>query len=71
MINSHEVYYSAELYNLGTAMAFFNKAGSILRQAACSKNIGRDISASGSSIFQTIRCMSTKLFIGGAYGFFF
>uniref|UniRef100_A0A162AI52 RRM domain-containing protein n=1 Tax=Daucus carota subsp. sativus TaxID=79200 RepID=A0A162AI52_DAUCS len=50
-------------------MAFFNKAGSILRQAACSKNIGRDISASGSSIFQTIRCMSTKLFIGGlSYG---
>lgn len=50
-------------------MAFFNKAGSILRQASGTKHISGEISASGSLIFQTIRCMSTKLFIGGlSYG---
>ncbi|KAL8124019.1 glycine-rich RNA-binding protein 3, mitochondrial-like [Apium graveolens] len=50
-------------------MAFFTKAGSILRQAAGAKHVTQEISASGSSIYQTIRCMSTKLFIGGlSYG---
>lgn len=46
-------------------MAFFNKAGNILRQAA-SKHINHEISAAKPSIFQMIRCMSSsKLFVGG------
>lgn len=46
-------------------MAFFNKAGSILRQAVSKQHINHEISASKPSIFQLIRCMSSKLFVGG------
>ncbi|KAL2461982.1 Nuclear cap-binding protein complex [Abeliophyllum distichum] len=46
-------------------MAFFKKAGNILRQTV-SNRISQEISTSKPSIFQAIRCMSTsKLFIGG------
>ncbi|KAJ8570547.1 hypothetical protein K7X08_037519 [Anisodus acutangulus] len=47
-------------------MAFFSKAGNILRQAVSKQHINHDISASKPSIFQLIRCMSSsKLFVGG------
>ncbi|KAK4725274.1 hypothetical protein R3W88_028053 [Solanum pinnatisectum] len=46
-------------------MAFFNKAGSILWQAVSKQHINHEISASKPSIFQLIRCMSSKLFVGG------
>ncbi|KAL2479227.1 glycine-rich RNA-binding protein 3 [Forsythia ovata] len=46
-------------------MAFFRKAGNILRQTM-SNHISQEISTSKPSIFQAIRCMSTsKLFVGG------
>ncbi|KAM7483390.1 hypothetical protein LguiB_007973 [Lonicera macranthoides] len=46
-------------------MAFFSKAGSILRQTV-SKHINQEISASKPSLFQMIRCMSSsKVFVGG------
>uniref|UniRef100_A0A5B7AXM9 RRM domain-containing protein n=2 Tax=Davidia involucrata TaxID=16924 RepID=A0A5B7AXM9_DAVIN len=46
-------------------MAFFSKAGGILRQNL-SKHINSEISASNPSIFQMIRSMSSmKLFVGG------
>ncbi|MCD7450782.1 hypothetical protein HAX54_008419 [Datura stramonium] len=47
-------------------MAFFNKAGNILRQAISKQHINHEISVSKPSIFQLIRCMSSsKLFVGG------
>ncbi|KAL7605448.1 hypothetical protein Lser_V15G18475 [Lactuca serriola] len=47
-------------------MAFFNRASSILRQAAASKHINPQMSAATPSIFQMIRCMSSsKVFVGG------
>ncbi|OIT20474.1 PREDICTED: glycine-rich RNA-binding protein 2, mitochondrial-like [Nicotiana attenuata] len=47
-------------------MAFFTKAGNILRQAVSKQHINHEISASKPSIFQLIRCMSSsKLFVGG------
>ncbi|KAM3288460.1 glycine-rich RNA-binding protein 2, mitochondrial [Capsicum chacoense] len=47
-------------------MAFFNKAGNIIRQAVSKQHINHEISASKPSIFQLIRCMSSsKLFVGG------
>ncbi|XP_060177210.1 glycine-rich RNA-binding protein 2, mitochondrial-like [Lycium barbarum] len=47
-------------------MAFFSKAGNILRQAVSKQHINHEISASKPSIFQLIRCMSSsKLFVGG------
>ncbi|CAK9147963.1 unnamed protein product [Ilex paraguariensis] len=46
-------------------MAFFSKAGNILRQTV-TKHINQEISASNPSVFQIIRCMSSsKIFIGG------
>ncbi|KAL8250526.1 hypothetical protein R6Q59_034219 [Mikania micrantha] len=50
-------------------MAFFNRAGSILRQTV-SKHINHEISVASPSIFQMIRCMSggytsSKVFVGG------
>ncbi|CAI9281502.1 unnamed protein product [Lactuca saligna] len=49
-----------------TTMAFFNRASSILRQAAASKHINPQMSAATPSIFQMIRCMSSsKVFVGG------
>ncbi|KAJ0008225.1 hypothetical protein Pint_28976 [Pistacia integerrima] len=45
-------------------MAFFGKFGSILRQTA-SGQIAGEISALKPSIYQAIRCMSSKLFVGG------
>ncbi|KAL8261268.1 hypothetical protein R6Q59_025317 [Mikania micrantha] len=46
-------------------MAFFNRAGSILRQTV-SKHINHEMSAASPSIFQMIRCMSSsKVFVGG------
>ncbi|XP_027126423.2 uncharacterized protein [Coffea arabica] len=45
-------------------MAFFNKARGIL-QHAVRKHINHEISASRPSIFEAIRCMSSKLFVGG------
>ncbi|KAK9054445.1 hypothetical protein SSX86_025523 [Deinandra increscens subsp. villosa] len=46
-------------------MAFFSRAGSILRQTA-SKHINHEMSAASPSIFQMIRCMSSsKVFVGG------
>lgn len=45
-------------------MAFFNKARGLL-QHAVRKHINHEISASRPSIFQAIRCMSSKLFVGG------
>ncbi|KAI3726843.1 hypothetical protein L1987_66649 [Smallanthus sonchifolius] len=48
-----------------TTMAFFNRAGSILRQTV-SKHINHEMSAASPSIFQMIRCMSSsKVFVGG------
>ncbi|KAL0357357.1 UNVERIFIED_CONTAM: Glycine-rich RNA-binding protein 3, mitochondrial [Sesamum calycinum] len=48
-----------------TAMAFFRKAGSILRRAV-TNNLNQEISSSRPSILQAIRCMSTsKVFVGG------
>ncbi|KAD4888889.1 hypothetical protein E3N88_20962 [Mikania micrantha] len=52
-----------------TNMAFFNRAGSILRQTV-SKHINHEISVASPSIFQMIRCMSggytsSKVFVGG------
>ncbi|EYU32708.1 hypothetical protein ABFS82_14G038200 [Erythranthe guttata] len=42
-------------------MAFYNKVGSLLRQSVSASN-----ALNGqSSMFNAIRCMSTKLFIGG------
>lgn len=46
-------------------MAFFKKAGSILQQAVSKQHINHEISASKPSIFQLVRCMSSKLFVGG------
>ncbi|KAI3685031.1 hypothetical protein L6452_34262 [Arctium lappa] len=47
------------------AMAFFNKAGNILRQTV-SKHINHETVAAQPYIFQMIRCMSSsKLFVGG------
>lgn len=49
------------------AMAFFGKAGGILRQAV-SKHVNSDIFGSSPSVFQMIRCMSTsKVFVGGIH----
>ncbi|KAK3008671.1 hypothetical protein RJ639_014963 [Escallonia herrerae] len=46
-------------------MAFFSKAGNILRQSV-SKHINKEISASKPSLMQMIRCMSSsKVFVGG------
>ncbi|KAK4402225.1 Glycine-rich RNA-binding protein 3, mitochondrial [Sesamum angolense] len=46
-------------------MAFFRKAGSILRRAV-TNNLNHEISSSRPSILQAIRCMSTsKVFVGG------
>ncbi|XP_022883686.1 glycine-rich RNA-binding protein 3, mitochondrial-like [Olea europaea var. sylvestris] len=46
-------------------MAFLRKAGNILSRTV-SNRISQEISASQSSVFQAIRCMSTsKIFIGG------
>ncbi|XP_057480530.1 glycine-rich RNA-binding protein 2, mitochondrial-like [Actinidia eriantha] len=46
-------------------MAFFSKAGNILKQTV-SKRINSEIYGSNPSIFQMIRCMSSsKVFIGG------
>ncbi|KAL0335540.1 UNVERIFIED_CONTAM: Glycine-rich RNA-binding protein 3, mitochondrial [Sesamum radiatum] len=46
-------------------MAFFRKAGSILRRAV-TNNLNQEISSSRPSILQAIRCMSTsKVFVGG------
>ncbi|CAL5374500.1 unnamed protein product [Camellia sinensis] len=46
-------------------MAFFSKAGNILRQTV-SKHINSEISGSNPSVFQMIRCMSSsKVFVGG------
>ncbi|KAI3777513.1 hypothetical protein L1987_47313 [Smallanthus sonchifolius] len=48
-----------------TIMAFFNRAGSILRQTV-SKHINHEMSVASPSIFQMIRCMSSsKVFVGG------
>lgn len=47
-------------------MAFFNRASSILRQAAASKHINHQMSAATPSLLQMIRCMSSsKVFVGG------
>ncbi|KAK3037961.1 hypothetical protein RJ639_030666 [Escallonia herrerae] len=46
-------------------MAFFSKAGNILKQSV-SKHINKEISASKPSLMQMIRCMSSsKVFVGG------
>ncbi|KAM7470395.1 hypothetical protein LguiA_008578 [Lonicera macranthoides] len=46
-------------------MAFFSKAGNILRQTV-SKDINHKVSACKPSIFQAIRCMATsKVFVRG------
>ncbi|CAN1138011.1 Glycine-rich RNA-binding protein 3, mitochondrial [Linum perenne] len=45
-------------------MAFLSKFGSILKQAA-SKQIAVEFSASRPSIYQAIRCNSSKVFVGG------
>ncbi|GAA0148303.1 hypothetical protein LIER_36695 [Lithospermum erythrorhizon] len=46
-------------------MAFFGKAGNILRQVS-QKHINQAIAASKPSILQLIRCMSSsKVFVGG------
>ncbi|KAI3785655.1 hypothetical protein L1987_44779 [Smallanthus sonchifolius] len=48
-----------------STMAFFNRAGSILRQTV-SKHINHEMSVASPSIFQMIRCMSSsKVFVGG------
>ncbi|CAL5444987.1 unnamed protein product [Camellia sinensis] len=47
------------------AMAFFSKAGNVLKQTV-NKRINSEIFGSNPSIFQMIRCMSSsKLFVGG------
>ncbi|CAN4109359.1 unnamed protein product [Withania somnifera] len=46
-------------------MALFNKAGNIIRQAVSKQHINHEISPSKPSVFQFIRCMSSKLFVGG------
>ncbi|KAL3513040.1 hypothetical protein ACH5RR_025757 [Cinchona calisaya] len=45
-------------------MALFGKVRGILKQTV-SKHINPEIAASTPSIFQVMRCMSTKLFVGG------
>ncbi|KAL3525852.1 hypothetical protein ACH5RR_014224 [Cinchona calisaya] len=45
-------------------MAFVNRIGSVLKQRL-SKHINLELSASNSSLYQTIRSMSSKLFVGG------
>ncbi|XP_076930626.1 uncharacterized protein LOC143595525 [Bidens hawaiensis] len=48
-------------------MAFFNRAGSILRQTVTmSKHINNEMPVASPSLFQMIRCMSSsKVFVGG------
>ena len=48
-------------------MAFFSKAGNILRQTV-SKHVSSEIHGSNPSVFQLIRFMSSsKVFVGGAF----
>ena len=47
-------------------MAFVSRIGNMLKQAV-SKKVNLELSASNSSLYQAIRCMSSsKLFVGGA-----
>ncbi|KAJ8534119.1 hypothetical protein K7X08_007443 [Anisodus acutangulus] len=63
---SSPISFSGETELKLVGMAFFSKAGNILRQAVSKQHINHDISASKPSIFQLIRCMSSsKLFVGG------
>ncbi|KAK9066587.1 hypothetical protein SSX86_013910 [Deinandra increscens subsp. villosa] len=53
----------------GTTMAFFSRAGSLLRQSV-SKHVNNKMSVASPSVFQMIRCMSSstptsKVFVGG------
>ncbi|XP_071736365.1 glycine-rich RNA-binding protein 4, mitochondrial-like [Rutidosis leptorrhynchoides] len=45
-------------------MAFYNKIGSLMKQTI-SQNIVSSGNITGPSMFNAIRCMSSKLFIGG------
>ncbi|XP_071713313.1 glycine-rich RNA-binding protein 2, mitochondrial-like [Rutidosis leptorrhynchoides] len=45
-------------------MAFYNRIGSLMR-GSFSQNVVSSGNVTGSSMFNTIRCMSSKLFIGG------
>lgn len=46
-------------------MAFFSKAGNILRQTISKTQISHEISASTPAAFQFLRFMSSKVFVGG------
>ncbi|XP_057511474.1 glycine-rich RNA-binding protein 3, mitochondrial-like [Actinidia eriantha] len=49
----------------GSRMAFVSRIGNMLKQAV-SKQVNLELSASNSSLYQAIRCMSSsKLFVGG------
>ncbi|KAI7728471.1 hypothetical protein M8C21_027757, partial [Ambrosia artemisiifolia] len=45
-------------------MAFYNKIGSLMRQSI-SQNCVSNGQVTGPSMFNAVRCMSSKLFIGG------
>ncbi|KAI7728470.1 hypothetical protein M8C21_027756, partial [Ambrosia artemisiifolia] len=45
-------------------MAFYNKIGSLMRQSI-SHNCVSNGQVTGPSMFNAVRCMSSKLFIGG------
>lgn len=50
-------------------MAFLSKIGSVIKQTA-SRGSSLEISASRPFIYQVMRCMSSKLFIGGTFDIF-
>ncbi|KAI3706245.1 hypothetical protein L6452_23856 [Arctium lappa] len=45
-------------------MAFYNRIGSLVRQTITQNNVSNG-QVTGPSMFNAIRCMSSKLFIGG------
>ncbi|XP_060181296.1 glycine-rich RNA-binding protein 4, mitochondrial-like [Lycium barbarum] len=50
-------------------MAFYNKLGGLLRQSISTSGNALNAQSSAPSMFNAIRCMSTKLFVGGlSYG---
>ncbi|KAM3249765.1 glycine-rich RNA-binding protein 4, mitochondrial-like isoform X1 [Capsicum annuum] len=54
---------------LSAQMAFYNKLGGLLRQSISSSGNALNAKSSAPSILNAIRCMSTKLFVGGlSYG---
>ncbi|KAH0637506.1 hypothetical protein KY289_037421 [Solanum tuberosum] len=50
---------------LKISMAFYNKIGGLLRQSISTSGNALNAQSSAPSMLNTIRCMSTKLFVGG------